>query len=455
MPTIHEDVPNSKLRIVEDATCTFCGCLCDDITLRIEGDRIAEAQNACSLGASWFLNRPQEDHPACLVEGQPATLDEGIERAARILLDARYPIIFGLNETTSEAQRLAVAIADWIGGCVDTTLDVCDGAPAIAFQEVGQVTCTLGEIRNRGDLIIFWGSDPAESHPRHFERYSLTPNGTFLPRGREDRYCVVVDVSKTKSAEVADLFIPIKPGKDFEAFWVLRALAKGIELDPAESERATGVPLTTWQALMNRMRQAKYGVILYGTGSTASRGNHLDSHALLALVRDLNDTTRFVCMQMIGGGNPTGADNVLTWLSGYPFAVNLARGYPRYGPGEYTTSAILERSECDAALMISGDPTALLSPEARDHLARIPRIALVSNNSAMPQRTSVVFHTATYGINTPGTVYRMDGVAIPLRPVVASPFQSVEAILGRIEGRIRAITGSEEIGTGSGQTGLR
>jgi formylmethanofuran dehydrogenase subunit B len=455
MPTIHEDVPNSELRIVENATCTFCGCLCDDITLRIEGDRIAEAQNACSLGQTWFLSGPQEDQPACLIDGQPATLDEGIERAARILVESRYPLIFGLNETTSEAQRLAVAIADWIGGCIDSTSDVCDGAPAIAFQEVGQVTCTLGEIRNRGDLIIFWGSDPVESHPRHFERYSLTPNGTFVPRGREDRYCVVVDVSRTKSAEVADLFIPIKPGQDFEAFWVLRALAKGIELDPAESERETGVPLTTWLALMNRMRQAKYGAILHGTGTTSSRGNHLDSHALLALVRDLNDTTRFVCMRMIGGGNPTGADNVLTWLTGYPFAVNLARGYPRYGPGEYTKSAILERSECDAALIVADDSTTRLSPAARNHLARIPSIALVPNDAPTRQDTTVVFHTATYGINTPGTVYRMDGVPISLRRAVASRLPTNEEILRGIECLIRAITGSAGRGSGSDQTGLR
>ena len=455
MPTIHEDVPNSKLRIIEDATCTFCGCLCDDITLRIEGDRIAEAQNACSLGQTWFLSRPQEDQPACLIDGQPATLDEGIERAARILVESRYPLIFGLNETTSEAQRLAVAIADWIAGCIDTTSDVCDGAPAIAFQEVGQVTCTLGEIRNRGDLIIFWGSDPAESHPRHFERYSLTPNGTFVPRGREDRYCVVVDESRTKSAEVADQFIPIKPGKDFEAFWVLRALARGIELDPAESERATGVPLTTWQALMNRMRQAKYGVILYGGRSTGSHRGHLDSHALLALVRDLNDTTRFVCMRMIDGGNRTGAENVLTWRTGYPFAVNLARGYPRYSPGEYNAGVLLERGESDAALIVADDSTTRLSPAARNHLARVPSIALVSNDAPMPPGATVMFHTATYGISTPGTVYRMDGVPIPLRPVVASRLPTNEEILRRIESRVRAVTGSDERGTGSDQTGLR
>ncbi len=146
-------------------------------------------------------------------------------------------------------------------------------------------------------------------------------------------------MSRTKSAEAADLFIPIKPGKDFEAFWVLRALAKGIELDPAEVEAETGVPLTTWQALMDRMKQAKYGVILYGGGSTGSHGSHLDSHALFALVRELNDFTRFVCMRMIGGGNPNGAENVLTWLTGYPFAVNLRADIPAMVPVNTTRAS--------------------------------------------------------------------------------------------------------------------
>ena len=78
--------------------------------------------------------------------------------------------------------------------------------------------------------------------------------------------------SESKSAEAADLFIPIKAGQDFESFWVLRALAKGIELDPARVEAETGVLLTTWQGLMNRMKQAKYGVILYGGNSTRRMG---------------------------------------------------------------------------------------------------------------------------------------------------------------------------------------
>ena len=40
-------------------------------------------------------------------------------------------------------------------------------APSVMAQQVvGKVTCTLGEVRNRADLVIFWGSDPLVSHPR-------------------------------------------------------------------------------------------------------------------------------------------------------------------------------------------------------------------------------------------------------------------------------------------------
>ena len=189
-----------ELKIVEDATCTYCGCVCDDITLKVEHNHIIEAKNACALGKTWFFSHQQSDNPACVIEGRPAPLEEGIERASRILTAARYPLIYGLCDTTSEAQRVAVAIGDWIGGCVDTTTSASHGALGVAIQEVGEVTCTLGEIKNRGDLIIFWGCNPALTHPRHFTKYSLMPKGTYLPRGRKDRYCVLVDVRKTRSA---------------------------------------------------------------------------------------------------------------------------------------------------------------------------------------------------------------------------------------------------------------
>ena len=104
----------------------------------------------------------------------------------------------------------------------------------------GKVTCTLGEVKNRADFIIYWGGNPAECHPRHFTKYTLTQKGKFVPQGRKGRTMVLVDIRETPSARAADLFLQIRPGQDFEVVTTLRALIKG---RPVDRQRAaeTGV----------------------------------------------------------------------------------------------------------------------------------------------------------------------------------------------------------------------
>jgi formylmethanofuran dehydrogenase subunit B len=110
-----------NLSVVSNATCTFCGCVCDDMELHVEGDRIVKAKNACSLGDSWFKNHTAERlYPDALIDGKPATVDEAVEAAAQHLYDANMPLVYGLSNVTCEAQRESVALAELIGGVVDS-----------------------------------------------------------------------------------------------------------------------------------------------------------------------------------------------------------------------------------------------------------------------------------------------------------------------------------------------
>jgi formylmethanofuran dehydrogenase subunit B len=108
------------MKVVPHVICTFCGCTCDDIEVRVEEDRITKAKNACRLGDSWFRYHSAEAlYPAAIVDGQPSTLDAAIDAAVDILVRSRYPLIYGLSNTTCEVQRGAVALAESLGGVVD------------------------------------------------------------------------------------------------------------------------------------------------------------------------------------------------------------------------------------------------------------------------------------------------------------------------------------------------
>ncbi len=433
---------SDNLKVVPDATCTFCGCVCDDmvLTVDLEHKRIIKSENACILGKAWFKEHGIEERPFALIGGREASTEEGVEEAAQILANARFPVIYGLSDTTCEAQRVAVSIGDMIGGTVDTTTSVCHGPSGMAFQSVGESTASLGEIKNRADMVVFWGGNPAEAHPRLFTRYAVTPKGMYVPNGKKDRTIVLVDVRRTLSTPVADIFLQVKPRSDFEVLWALRALVKGRKVDPSIEQR-TGISLAVMEDLVERMKNCRYGAFLFGMGLTMNRGRHFNSGALLALATDLNEFTHWVAKPVRGHGNVTGADNVVSWQTGFPFGVNFSRGYPRFNPGEFTTVDLLSRGDVDAALIVASDPASNFPKAAIEHLKRIPVITLDPKLTHTSQLARVAFTTATYGINVGGTVYRMDDVPITLRPAFDSPYPSDEQILTAIQDRVRALLG--------------
>ena len=71
-------------------------------------------------------------------------------------------------------------------------------------------------------------------------------------------------------------------------------------------------------------------------------------------------------------------------------------------------------------LIVSGEPSRRLTGDAREHLSRIPSIVLSSRRQSPDSGPTVVFRTSPFGINTAGTVFRMDGVPCRLRAVLPS-----------------------------------
>lgn len=415
-------------KVVENATCTFCGCLCDDIIVEVEDGGITRVRRTCANGRGVFVDYdPTPRKPT--IAGREVEWEQAVSEAARILVEADSPLIYGLSSSASEAQKKVVELADMVGAIIDTTSSVCHGPTGLAVQAVGEASCSLGEVRSRADFLVFWGCNPAASHLRHFERYSLKPEGRYVPNGRKDRYMTVVDVRRTASAKLADRFVQVLPGTDFELLTSLRALVQGKEI---EAESIGGVPLTELQELIERMKTCRFGVFFMGMGLTMSSARDYNVRELFKLVAELNQYTRFSVMPMRGHGNVAGADQVLTWQCGYPFAVSFARGYPQYGPGEFSAVDVLVRGEVDAALIFASDPVAHFPKAAGSRLKRIPTIVLDPMMNLAAESAHVFFPTSCYGVDAPGTCYRMDNVPIRLREVLPTVRPTDEVILNEV-----------------------
>ena len=397
-----------------DATCAGCGCACDDIEVTVAEGRLAAVTRTCALGDAWFAERSGDRPPVARVDGRPVSLDEAVDAAAAILRRARAPLVYGLSQTSCEAQRRAVAVADAIGAVVDPA---GGGATGEAFQAIGASTATFGEIRDRAELVVVWRADPAVTHPRLLGRLRLDR------AGRGSRALVVVDERRTATAEEADAFIELDPAHDFEALWALRALAGGARLDREP-------PLEGLDDLAQRLLGARHVALIHGAL------DELGALALTSLVRDLSRDRHAVTLALRGDGNARGAEDVLAWQTGFPAAVSFAGGHPRGAPGELSAAALLERGEVDAALVVASDPLEHLSPAAAERLRELPAVVVDARATATSQAARVAFATAADGIEVPGTVHRMDGVPVPLRAPLTVERPAVEDVLAAIGARL-------------------
>ena len=395
-------------------------------------------EGACQLAEPWFAalsNLP--DRPAASVEGKAATFEQAVERAADILSQSRAPLIWGLSRSSTGGQRAAVLLADRIGATVDTTASVCHGPSIMAIQQVGESTCSLGEVRNRADLVIFWGADPATSHPRHFERYSVDAQGLFVPRGRADRHVIVIDSEETETSRLADTFIKIRRGSDFDVIWAIRQLLRGIEL-PESAD--VGVPHEQLRQLAQQMSSCRYGAVFFGLGLAQSGLGHANVEALLRLVKDLNGFTRFTARRLRIPGRCGGsrrcallADRICVCRKSGPriSALQSGRVYARMSCSSGTKST--------RACLSARSRLPIFRRRHRKAVERLPTIALDYPNVAPSLAATVQFTTAIYGIHAAGTVYRMDEVPIPVRQLISSSYPTDEAVLQTILTRVAEI----------------
>ncbi|MHA1931252.1 MAG: formylmethanofuran dehydrogenase subunit B [Promethearchaeota archaeon] len=415
-----------KIESITDVICPFCGTLCDDleVDIDIKEQKVIEVRNGCQIGVKkFFSSNPSEhryDKPLIKDNGsyKEVSWEEALDKAADILVKAKRPLLYGFSSTECDAQGKGVELAEILGSILDNTASVCHGPSLLAIQDVGAPTSTLGEYKNRADLVIFWGSNPVHAHPRHMGRYSEFVRGYFRKDGRHDRKIIVVDPRNTHTAQIADLFVQVNPSEDYELVNAMRAILRGVELD---SKEISGIPMEDIVKLVDTLKSCNFGVLFFGMGLTQSLSHHRNIDAAICLVRELNDHTKFLLTPMRGHYNVAGANQVFTWQTGYAYSIDFSKGYPRYNPGEFSSVDLLMRNGIDASLIVASDPASNFPAAAVRNMFKHPLIAIEPHHTPTSVNADVILPPAIAGIECEGTAYRMDSVPLRLRKVKEAP----------------------------------
>lgn len=428
--------------------CPVCGASCDDIQVDLTEDGLT-VKNACKMGNAKFqeIVSAHRIKEPMLKDGsgfRNVPWDEAISKASEILAGAKRPLIFMGSETSCEAMEVGLHLGEFLGAVVDSNSTVCHGPTAMGIQEAGRVGATAGQGKNRADLAVYWGSNPLESMPRHMSRYAIYPRGHWTRRGRFDRKVITVDPRRSVTARNSDLHIQLKPNTDYELISALLTLLHG-QRPHASIEEITGVSISEMEEMLELMKSCNYGAIYVGLGIASSFGKHRNAEAAFNLVKELNGYTKFVIGALRGHCNVAGFNQIASYLYGYPFGLDFARGYPRYNPGEFTAVDVLREKDVDAALIVSADLVSHFPAACAETLADIPVACIDIAPCPATMLSDVVLPGVIDAMECDGTFYRLDDVPVYFQPFAGSPFQftkSNEDTMRQIFERVKAIKGS-------------
>jgi formylmethanofuran dehydrogenase subunit B len=271
-------------------------------------------------------------------------------------------------------------------------------------------------------------------------RYSIFPRGFFTGKGQQSRKVVVVDPRPTDTSKMADYYYQVEQGRDYELLQAFRAALKHEWLPDV----VAGIPKERIYEGADMLKAGRFGIIFFGMGVTQTLSKNHNIDAAIMLTKDLNEYTKFNIMPMRGHYNVTGSGEVLGWQFGFPYAVDISRGFARYNPGDSTSNDLLRRDEVDSVFVIASDPGAHFPWSSVKKISELPSVAVDPHFTPTTEICKLHVPVAFVGIEVGGNAYRMDNVPIDTRKVVDPPegMLTDEQFLEKVLHRVKELKGA-------------
>jgi formylmethanofuran dehydrogenase subunit B len=266
----------------------------------------------------------------------PAAQARFVETSAAILSRSYSPVIAGLG-TDVAGTRAAVALAQAVGASMDHMHAGDWLASDGVMRRSGWIVTTPLQTRSRADTVLLVGGGLDGAWPDMVRALALDappPLGESRPRR-------VLHLCSDDNGPIAGA-APIGAGDPLASLSALRALLAGRRTNLA------GQPATDLASLANTLKDASFGVAIWGPGLFS-----LAVEMLCGIIDDLNRTTRFAGLPLAAGDGAETVAQTLTWQSGFPVRTGFTGDQPRHDPWTFDAARLVASGDADAAIWIS------------------------------------------------------------------------------------------------------
>ena len=364
---------------MEDIVCNGCSLLCDDVSAEVSGKNVSSL-GLCKLGHT---------HLETANAHKIGSIEKKLVKAAEILVNAENLLLYGWTRTINEALIEGVKLASTLNGHFASSADL-GSMQAMSHSIHSQgLDINLEYVRNNGEFIIYWGSDPSESLHRHPSRFAVLPRGEKIPEGIESRTIGVVDVRQTETMKMANHRLILPAGSDAELLYTVISELEGKSLI---KDTILGIPGSELIGFVRGLQKSDCTVIFYGSGVINSGNQDTNLTGIAKLVEVLRSNGKEAyALPMFVQSNTMGA--IKATLEGKSGTNSLQR---------------LISGEFDTVLVVSDDVLANLPGPAAKALAKTQIVYVGQPGGLTDKRAIVSVHTVDTIIAGSGSMTRVD-----------------------------------------------
>ena len=377
---------------MENIVCNGCSLLCDDVSAEVSGKKVSSL-GLCRLGHA---------HLETVVAQKVTSTDKNVEKAAEIIAGAENLLLYGWTHATDEAIKEGMELAKTIKGHFGSMAEV--GPMQVMSHSIHSkgLDIDLEYVRNNGEFVIYWGSDPSESLHRHPSRFAVLPRGEKIPEGIESRTIGVVDVRQTETMKMANHRLIIPAGTDAE---LLDIVISELEGKSTIKDTVLGIPGSELIGFVSGLQKSDCTVIFYGGGVINSGNQDTNLSGIEKLVEVLRSLGKEAyALPMFANSNTMG---VVKAKSGVSSLQRIASG------------------EFDTTLVVDDDVLAHLPGPVAKALAKTQIVYVGAPGGLTDKTASVSIHTTNSILVGSESMTKVDMNKIEFKKWKASKEESV------------------------------